>query len=226
MENEPSSVNVGERLRVLRGERGVSMRALARESGLSANALSMIERGLTSPSVSTLSKLANALGVPITAFFREEPVRSRIVFSKAGDRNELTFMRGRWEGLGGERFEGRVDAFLITLEGGANSGPHGMLHTGHELIYCLQGKIEYEVDGERFLLEPGDSLLFAARLMHRWRNLESGQSKGIVVISGFDESETPSSFHVASVSAEEAGEGIPDGLEGMSAPAAGGEEEA
>jgi transcriptional regulator with XRE-family HTH domain len=107
------------------------MRALARESGLSANALSMIERGLTSPSVSTLSKLANALGVPITAFFREEPVRSRIVFSKAGDRNELTFMRGRWEGLGGERFEGRVDAFLITLEGGATSGPHGMLHTGH-----------------------------------------------------------------------------------------------
>ena len=64
------SVDVGERLRELRQERGMSMRALARASGLSANALSMIERGRTSPSVSTLYKLSEAMEIPITAFFR------------------------------------------------------------------------------------------------------------------------------------------------------------
>ena len=69
------SVDVGVRLRELRQERDMSMRALARESGLSANALSMIERGRTSPSVSTLYKLADAMRIPITAFFREEPPR-------------------------------------------------------------------------------------------------------------------------------------------------------
>ena len=78
MEPEPEeksaeNIDVGLRLRVLREERGVSMRALARRSGLSANALSMIERGLASPSVSTLNKLAMALEVPIMAFFHSEP---------------------------------------------------------------------------------------------------------------------------------------------------------
>ena len=70
LENEAISVDVGLRLRELRESRRISMRELARRSELSANALSMIERNLTSPSVSTLTKLANALEVPITAFFR------------------------------------------------------------------------------------------------------------------------------------------------------------
>ena len=55
------AVDVGARLKQLREDRRVSMRTLAKNSGLSANALSMIERGLTSPSVSTLTKLAGAL---------------------------------------------------------------------------------------------------------------------------------------------------------------------
>lgn len=66
---EAASVNVASSLRELREARGISMRTLATKSGLSANALSMIERGKTSPSVSTLYKLADALGVSITAFF-------------------------------------------------------------------------------------------------------------------------------------------------------------
>ena len=95
-EKEAISVDVGGRLRELRNERGMSMRALARESGLSANALSMIERGRTSPSVSTLYKLADAMGIPITAFFREEPPRQDIVFRKAESRVRMPFMRGLW----------------------------------------------------------------------------------------------------------------------------------
>src|SRR5512145_1395989 len=83
---DAESVDVGQRLRILRDERDISMRALARRSGLSANALSMIERGLTSPSVSTLNKLANALEVPITAFFRQEPLREQIVYRKGAER--------------------------------------------------------------------------------------------------------------------------------------------
>ena len=73
IEQKFNSLDVGKILRIMREERDISMRSLARDSGLSANALSMIERGLTSPSVSTLNKIATALGIPITAFFRTEP---------------------------------------------------------------------------------------------------------------------------------------------------------
>lgn len=197
---EATSVDVGLRLRTLREERGVSMRSLARRSGLSANALSMIERGLTSPSVSTLTKLANALEVPIMAFFRQEPERQKVVFRKASERTRVPFPRGLWEGLGGEYFVGRIEAFLLTLENGGSSGPHGMIHTGHEFVFCLRGSMEYDVDGERYLLEPGDSLIFAAQLVHQWHNPGRTVANAIIIISGFEESERPLEFHLASSS--------------------------
>jgi len=196
---DAESVDVGQRLRILREERGISMRALARRSGLSANALSMIERGLTSPSVSTLNKLASALEVPITAFFRQEPTREQVVFRKASERTRVPFLRGLIEGLGGESFAGRLEAFLLTLESGGSSGPHGMIHTGHELVFCLRGSIEYEVDDKRFVLEAGDSLIFATQLIHRWRNTGNNVANAIIVISAFEESERPGEYHLASM---------------------------
>ena len=192
------SVDVGDRLRELRQERSMSMRALARASGLSANALSMIERGRTSPSVSTLYKLADAMAIPITAFFREEPPRHEIVFRKASERTRVPFMRGVWEGLGGEFFVGRVEPFMLTLESGGSSGPFGILHTGHEFVLCLRGQLEYEIENQRFLLEPGDSLLFAAQLKHRWRNPGKTVTSAMFVLAGFEQDERPSEFHITS----------------------------
>ncbi|MBE0698614.1 MAG: helix-turn-helix domain-containing protein [Anaerolineaceae bacterium] len=219
---EAESVDVGKRLRILREERGISMRALARRSGLSANALSMIERGLTSPSVSTLNKLATALEVPITAFFRQEPAREQIVHRKSSERTRIPFLRGMIEGLGGENFVGRVEAFLLTLESGGSSGPHGMIHTGQEMVFCLRGVIEYEVEEKRFVLEPGDSLIFVAQLVHRWRNLGDHVANAIIVISSFEESERPGEYHLASMVANssrqtELTEDGSDGVAGLKA---------
>jgi transcriptional regulator with XRE-family HTH domain len=197
-EKEAISVDVGERLRELRQERDMSMRALARASGLSANALSMIERGRTSPSVSTLYKLADAMGVPITAFFRQEPPRQDVVYRKSDERTRVPFMRGLWEGLGGESFVGRMEPFMLTLESGASSGPFGIVHTGHEFVLCLRGQLEYQVENQRFILEAGDSLLFAAQLKHRWRNLGKTVCNAMFVLSNFEEDEHPSEFHISS----------------------------
>lgn len=200
-----NSIDVGGMLRQLRQERNMSMRALARASGLSTNALSMIERSRTSPSVSTLYKLADALGVPITAFFRLEPPKQEIVFRKANQRSRMKIPRGNWEGLGGESFIGGVEPLLLTLETGANSGQFAMLHTGHEFVMCLNGLLEYEVEKERFLLEPGDSLLFAAQLQHRWRNVNKGVTTVIIVLSGFGRGERPSEYHLKTGTDEEVG---------------------
>jgi len=202
--NEAISIDVGGRLRELRQGIGVSMRALARMSGLSANALSMIERGRTSPSVSTLYKLASAMGVPITAFFREEPTHKDIVFCKSTERSRVPFMRGLWEGLGGEAFTGRVEPFMLTLESGSSSGPFGILHSGHEFVLCMRGQISYEIENEHYLLESGDSLLFAAELRHRWRNPGKTVTNALFVLSGFSEDESPSEFHLSSGLADEA----------------------
>lgn len=192
---EAISIDVGSRLRELRETKNISMRGLATASGLSANALSMIERGKTSPSVSTLYKLADALGVPITAFFGGHEDKRQVIFTRADERVRIPFTRGVWEGLGGERFVGRVEPFMLTLESGATSGLHSMAHSGHEFVYCLRGKLAYQVDEEHFNLESGDSLLFAAKLQHRWHNPGGTVTNALIILSGFLEGEEPQAMH-------------------------------
>jgi transcriptional regulator with XRE-family HTH domain len=194
---EAVSIDVGNRLRELREGREISMRTLATMSGLSANALSMIERGKTSPSVSTLYKLADALGIPITEFFSQITTRQKIVFMKADERPRVPFMRGIWEGLGGEQFIGRVSPFMITLEAGGSSGPNTMVHTGHEFVFCVRGKLEYRVEQQIFTMEAGDSLLFAAQLRHTWRNPGGSVTNALIILSDFSEGDRPVAMHLA-----------------------------
>jgi transcriptional regulator with XRE-family HTH domain len=194
-DREAPSVYVGQLLRQLRDERGISIRELSRISGLSANALSMIERGLTSPSVSTLYRLTDALNVPVTALFRTDQAQQPIVFRSVSERTHVPFPLGLWEGLGGEAFTGRMQPFMLTLEKGAESGPEKIVHTGSEFVMCLRGKLEYEVEGKNYLIEAGESLLFAARLTHRWRNPGNTVTNAIIVLSGFDDYEKPGVFH-------------------------------
>jgi transcriptional regulator with XRE-family HTH domain len=193
---DSNPVNVGESLQRLRATRRLSMRALAKTSGLSANALSMIERGKTSPSVSTLYKLADALDVPVTAFFGTPEERQQVIHLRSGDRSRLPIVRGTWEGLGGEKFTGRVEPFVLSLETGANSGSAPLVHTGHEFVFCLTGNIEYQVEERTFPLTPGDSLLFAAHLRHHWRNSGQGPANVLIVLSGFSESDHPLATHI------------------------------
>jgi transcriptional regulator with XRE-family HTH domain len=197
-DNEVLTIDVGARLRQLRTEREKSMRSLARESGLSTNALSMIERGRTSPSVSTLYKLAEALDVPITAFFRLEPPKQDVVFCPVTERKSVPIPNGQWMGLGGESFTGRMEPFLLILEPGAGSGPFGMLHSGSEFVLCLSGQLEYDLEGQKYTLQSGDSLIFSAQRRHRWKNTGKDTAKVVIVLANFEQGERPSEFHVSS----------------------------
>ncbi len=194
-DNDTPSVSVGQLLKQLRTERGISIRELSRKSGLSANALSMIERDLTSPSVSTLYRLTDALNIPITALFRQDQVLEPIVFRSISTRTHIQFPGGVWEGLGGESFVGRLQPFMLTLESGAESGQEKIVHTGSEFVICLRGKLEYEVEGKIYVLKAGDSLLFTARLTHQWRNPGNTVTHAIIVLSGFEEYEKPGLYH-------------------------------
>lgn len=199
MEKEAVSVDVGTRLKEMREQRQVSMRTLATMSGLSANALSMIERGKASPSVSTLYRLADALSVPVTDFFSPALRRHAVVHIKADQRTRLPFLRGLWEGLGGETFTGRMMPFLLTLENGATSGPSHVVHTGHEFVFVIRGQLEYLVEDELYALETGDSLLFSAHLHHRWRNPGGNVTNALIIISDYVESDSGLPMHIDEV---------------------------
>jgi len=198
-----SSVNISERLKKIREERGLSIRALGRLSGLSANALSVIERGLSSPSVSTLYKISTALEIPVTAFFEEAPSQQDVVLIKSTERKRIPLHRGLWEGLGGEQFEGTVEPFMVTLEAGTSSGRFPMAHSGHEFVFCLRGELAYEVGETTYSLESGDSLLFSAAQEHKWHNPGKKVTNALIILCGFHDGESPSKYHMASTKGEE-----------------------
>lgn len=192
--NEP--IDVGSRLRKLRKERDLSIRALARASGLSANAISVIERGLSSPSISTLHKITESLGIPITSIFIHEGEREDIVFRSSKERAGVDLPCGLWEGMGGEQFSGQVEPFILTLKPGSDSGPHPITHTGHEFVLCLEGSLLYSVDSIPFKMNQGDSLLFMSHLPHRWSNASDSVVQILLLISGFETGERPGEQHL------------------------------
>jgi len=194
--NQPiADINVGRRQRELRTERGLSIRALAELSGLSVNTLSLIENGKSSPSVSTLQQVAAALKTPITAFFESRPPSQAIVFQKANDRQTAAFVRGTLTDLGTGFARPGLEPFVVILEPHADSGDTPIVHTGIEFVYCLEGQMGYEVAGQKFNLDAGDSLLFEAHLPHCWRNAGEIPSRSLLLLCPADERDHPDERH-------------------------------
>jgi transcriptional regulator with XRE-family HTH domain len=188
-------VNVGQRLRELRNERGLSIRALAERSGLNVNTFSLIENGKTSPSVSTLQQIAASLEVPITAFFETNAPKNSIAYITASQRPHATFAHGTLADLGAGLTNRAVEPFLVTLEPNTGSGPQPIVHTGFEFVFCLQGRLTYMIDAVAYVLNPGDSLLFESHLPHCWRNNETQQAQAILVLYPTDDHDHPTERH-------------------------------
>jgi len=180
--------SLGKRLRSLRKERNLTQRNLAQQAGISVNAVSLIERDEISPSVTTLQSLAGALNVRVSYFFDVDTV-ARTIFLTAQDRPALTGKGVTIETLGHRLTGQQMEPFVITLEPGAESGQQPVIHTGHEFVYCLQGKIEYNVDSTIFSLSQGDMLMFEASQPHYWRNASAEPTTVLVMLQSSDESE-------------------------------------
>lgn len=191
----PAEVLVGRRLHTLRAEKGLSLRAMAERSGLNINTLSLVEHGKCSPSVSTLQQIARALDVPIGVFFEVEPSTQSVVFTPADQRPEVTFNTACMQNLAQNLAGNTIQPFVVKLQPGAGSGEQWIVHTGHEFVYCLTGTVDYQVGEERFLLTPGDSLVFEAHLPHRWKNEGLDETRILLLLCPADRSEQPGCRH-------------------------------
>jgi transcriptional regulator with XRE-family HTH domain len=190
-----SPPEIGPRLKGLRKQRGLSLRALAGLCGLSANTISLVERGKTSPSVATLNRLATALGVSMTFFFEEEEQRD-VIFVKADRRARTKSDSVIMENLGSGLRDQTMEPLLVALQPGAGSGDEPIVHLGHEFVFCLEGEIEYEIRDARYLLDAGDSLIFEAHLPHRWRNVGDSSSTILLILQTEEGREVSVEQHV------------------------------
>jgi len=143
----PAEVLVGRKLRELRSRHGLSLRSLADRSGLNINTLSLIENGKSSPSVSTLQQLALALSVPLSAFFEDEFIEKRVVFTPAHSRPLAEFGSTQMENLAQNLVGNAVQPYMVTLKPGMGSGDRMIVHTGYEFVYLEQRRFSTQLTG-------------------------------------------------------------------------------
>ncbi|WP_170605533.1 helix-turn-helix domain-containing protein [Ruegeria arenilitoris] len=180
---------IGREIKALRVQQGVTFAELSGLTGLSISMLSKIENGYTSPSLTTLQLLANALSTPITSFFRRYEETRNAVHTKAGQGVE-TERAGTRAGhqynllghLGPNASGVVVEPYLITLTEVSDTFPT-FQHDGIELIYMLEGEIDYRHGDAIYLLRPGDTLFFDADSPHGPEVLRSLPARYLSIIS-------------------------------------------
>jgi transcriptional regulator with XRE-family HTH domain len=178
---ETTPIDVGVRLLHLRKERGLSLRALAKECGLSVNAINRIERGESSPTVSSLRRLAHALNVQVVEFFKAQPEHSTILVREGArlrTRGDGVIIESLGTGLHGQT----MGPFIMTLMPGASSAEEPITHGGEEFAFCLEGEVDFLVQGEWQRLAAGDSILFLASQEHLCRNSSQERARLVLVV--------------------------------------------
>lgn len=191
--SEPREKNletaIGRAVRAFRRQKAMTVADLSKHTSLSIGMLSKIENGITSPSLATLQSLAHALSVPITAFFRRFEERREVMHVKAGHAVEMeragTRSGHQYNLLGhiGANASGViVEPYMITLTESSDVFPT-FQHDGIELLYFLEGEVEYRHGDQTFLMQPGDSLFFDADAPHGPEKLVKLPARFLSVIS-------------------------------------------
>ncbi len=182
-------VAIGREVRAYRKAQGTTVAELSEVTGLSIGMLSKIENGNTSPSLSTLQTLANALSVPLTSFFKQYEERREAVHTRAGEgaetEREGTRAGHQYNLLGhiGSNSSGViVEPYLIELTTESDTF-ETFQHGGIETIYMLEGAVDYRHGNNIYNLRPGDTLFFDADAPHGPENLVSLPAKYLSVIS-------------------------------------------
>jgi DNA-binding XRE family transcriptional regulator len=161
---------IARQVREYRSQLGLTVDALAERSHISKGMLSKIENAQTSPSLATLARLSAALDMPVTSLFRGLAEERDAVFMKAGAGPEIvrkgTRSGHRYELLGSLRGPTkRFEPLLVSLTERSEVFPL-FQHPGVEMLYQLEGVMEYGYGTQRYLMEPGDTLQFEGEIAH------------------------------------------------------------
>ncbi|MEW6374713.1 MAG: cupin domain-containing protein [Thermodesulfobacteriota bacterium] len=167
-------IRVGEKIKELREKNGLSLKGLADLTGFSTALLSQMENHLVSPSLGTMIKLANALGVrvgdllgetqgePFTIVRRNERKSVSRFASKDGVKYGYSY-----ESLGYEKKNRHMEPFIVTLEPATVKTTKTSVHEGEEFIFVLEGEMEVILGDHTDVLYTGDSIYYDSTIPHR-----------------------------------------------------------
>lgn len=162
---------IGTRLHELRKAQGLSLRALADETGLSATLLSQVERGIVEPSLKTLRTLSGYFGTSVSALFDEGGTTPTVHVSRPGARSRISSPQGH---IQYERLmvgNGKLEVLRGVLEAGGTSSDKCWSHDAVECAYVLAGTLTVQIgDDQHHEVAAGAAISFDSNLPHRYLN--------------------------------------------------------
>jgi len=173
---------LGEKIRQKRTEKGMSLKELAEQTGLSSGFISQVERDLAEPSITSLRKIAGALEVAIFHFFVDKESEGRVV--RKDGRQKIRFSESQvvYELLSPD-LNRQMETVMGTLDPGGATSSEVMTHPGEEVIYVLEGEMFITIGSEAYTLTEGDTIYYYGTMPHLIENLSSGPMKFISTIT-------------------------------------------
>lgn len=171
--------DLGARIRGLRRARRLTLRQLAEHAGVTESFLSQVERGVASPSIASVQRVARGLGLSVAQLFSEGGTVGRVV--RRGGRRRIAYpgLRAVDEFLTPPTAS-RLQVILSTIEPGGGTGDEPYTHdSDEEVVVVLEGELELWVGDEHHRLEAGDSITYSSRLPH-W-NVNRGGRPAVVL---------------------------------------------
>ena len=185
--NKSLGRHLGSTMRQLRLQHSLTIAEVAERAKISRGMLSKIENGLAATSLETLEQLANALGVTLSKLFQNYNLPTgRAQLVKKGQGMEVV-RRGTKVGhtyhlLAYDQGPQKTfEPFLISLDDAGEEFP-SFEHPGTEFIHMLEGKLEYRVGEDTFMLTSGDSLTFRGEVPHGPETLVETPIKFLAII--------------------------------------------
>lgn len=156
---------IGEKIRQKRIELNMSMKDLAKATGLSIGFISQVERELTEPSITSLRKIAKALDVAVFYFLVEETKDNRVVRNK--ERQSLKFPNSHLEyELLSPNLNRQMEMFMGHLEPGAKTCEVPLSHPGEEVTHVLKGIMWIKIGNDEYELFEGDTIYYFSSIPH------------------------------------------------------------
>ena len=150
---------IGERIHSRRKELNLSLRALAKEVDLTASFLSQLERGQADPSIRSLRKIANALGVPLIIFLADDTHADPVVRRDARKRLQLPGSQVVCELLT-PSIQRKMEVFVVTVDPARGNIAKPLSQPTEECILVLEGRLCVQLADQEYELEAGDSIYF------------------------------------------------------------------
>lgn len=175
-------VYLGLKLRKLRKEQNLTQLELAQQVGITNGQVSTIERGVSSPSLATLHRIARALNVPMQEFFEDERNKEiEIVRKGKGRKVASTRENVALEVLCARSDRGAFNVLFLDLDSGElRLAPRPSVPEEYYL-YVIRGKCEILIQGDSFVLDPGDSIFIKAQREQIIRNVGGDDFRALMV---------------------------------------------